>query len=198
VTRLLLVRHGQSEWNAAGRWQGQADPPLSRLGERQAEAAAERLAAVDAIVTSDLQRASRTAEIIGRALGIGPLLTDADLRERDVGEWQGLTRAEIEERWPGHLAERRVPPGFESDASVLERALRAIGRVIDAHRDRDVLVVTHGGLIYTLEVHLGATWAAMANLEARWVEAPDRELQLGERLLLVDPDDAAVTVPRQL
>ena len=89
MTRVLLVRHGQSEWNADGRWQGQADPPLTDLGRHQALHAARNLGVVDAIVASDLQRASETALIIAGELGVGPLVLEPDLRERDAGEWSG-------------------------------------------------------------------------------------------------------------
>src|SRR5438270_7968282 len=132
TSRVLLVRHGQSEWNALGRWQGQADPPLSDLGRDQARAAARALGAVDAVFASDLQRATETAHIIAGALGIGPVLIDERLRERDAGEWSGLTRDEIHERYPGYLpddrhrtfapdpdGEPRRPPGWESDEALL-------------------------------------------------------------------------------
>ena len=103
--RLALVRHGQSTWNALGRWQGQADPPLSPLGEEQAAEAAERLeatgVAVTGVVTSDLVRARRTGEIVAAALGLGPVDVRPDLREYDVGDWSGLTKPEIEKKWPG-------------------------------------------------------------------------------------------------
>src|ERR1700704_2099238 len=97
TSRVLLVRHGQSEWNALGKWQGQADPPLSDLGRAQARSAAHSLGSLDAIYASDLQRAMETAAIIANALGIGPVVVDPDLRERNAGEWSGLTRAEIPE-----------------------------------------------------------------------------------------------------
>src|SRR3954470_3221171 len=105
MTRLLLVRHGESEWNAAGRWQGGADPPLSETGMLQAADAGERLrgTGITAIVASDLKRTTRTAEIIAGVLGIATVHPEPGLREFDVGEWSGLTRPEIEERWPGHL-----------------------------------------------------------------------------------------------
>src|SRR5262245_40290829 len=84
VTRLLLVRHGQSTWNADGRWQGQGDPPLSPLGERQAAEAAERVQAMDALWSSDLRRAWQTAEIIGARASLAVHL-EGRLRERDAG-----------------------------------------------------------------------------------------------------------------
>src|SRR5690349_8120787 len=94
--RILLVRHAQSEWNAVGRWQGQADPPLSEFGREQAAGLAEHplLTAFDAIVSSDLQRARSTAVAIAecRALGSDEISIDAGLRELDVGSWSGRTR----------------------------------------------------------------------------------------------------------
>ena len=210
-TRVLLVRHGQSEWNALGRWQGQADPPLTDLGRRQASSAARSLGAVDAVFASDLERAAETALIIAGELGVGPVVLDADLRERDAGEWSGLTRVEIEERWPGYLeapadehagfgpsvAPRR-PPSWEPDDSVLARAIAALRRIHDAVGDGDVVVVTHGGLIYVLEGHLGAPFGRLANGGGRWVEVEGDRVVLGERVLLVGDDGAPATVPDQI
>jgi probable phosphoglycerate mutase len=112
VTDLLVVRHGQSEWNAIGRWQGHADPPLSELGRRQAYVASAAIGAVDGIVSSDLLRAAETAAIIAQQLGVGPVVVDQRLRERDVGQWTGLTRVEIDKGWPGWLEQARQPEGF--------------------------------------------------------------------------------------
>ena len=103
MARILLVRHGESEWNSVGRWQGQADSPLSDLGRQQAKVASRALGQLDLVVCSDLQRAQVTAEIIASELGVGPVVIDAGLRERDAGEWSGLTRTEIHEQWPGYL-----------------------------------------------------------------------------------------------
>jgi probable phosphoglycerate mutase len=207
-TRILLVRHGQSEWNAVGRWQGQADPPLSDIGRRQARAAARSLGAVDAVFASDLQRAHETAEIIAGELGVGPVIVDPDLRERDAGEWSGLTRAEIEEQYPGYLAPeanfapgtRPRPPGWEHDDSVRERARRALRRIAETVGGGEVLTVTHGGLIYVVEDDLGhqGPIARLANGAGRWVEVdgdPEAEMRLGDRVLLVDDDAAPVTTP---
>src|SRR5690606_3013114 len=113
------------EWNAAGRWQGQADPPLSELGRRQARAAGATVGAVDAVVASPLERAHHTAVAISESVGVGPVLVLPDLMERHAGEWQGLTRAQIDEQYPGYLADRgehrRRPPGWEDDDVLLER-----------------------------------------------------------------------------
>jgi probable phosphoglycerate mutase len=209
-TRVLLVRHGQSEWNAEGRWQGQQDPPLSELGRRQARAAAASLGAIDAVFASDLQRAAETATIIATDLGVLPVVVDPGLRERCAGEWEGLTRAEIERDWPGYLdppvdahagfasSGPRRPPSWEPDAEVLARARAALARIHDEVGDGDVLAVTHGGLIYVLEGHLGAPFERMANGAARVVEVEGERLRLGERLLLVTDEGTPVTVPDQI
>jgi probable phosphoglycerate mutase len=199
VTRLLLVRHGESTWNAQSRWQGQADPPLSPLGEQQAEEAAERLAeiaSITAVWTSDLVRARRTAELIASRLGVDRVRDEPRLRERDVGSWSGLTRAEIEERWPGYLAARRSPADFEGDVELLARTRAGLSAAVDGSRTGDVLVVTHGGVVRTIERSLGATPDKLPNLAGRWIlaDAPT-ELALGERVVLVEPED--VTVPRE-
>lgn len=195
TTRLFLVRHGESTWNADGRWQGQADPPLSALGERQAEAGVAGFTeAVDAVWTSDLARAARTAELLATGLGLAPPHADARLRERDVGEWSGLTRSEIEERWPGALAERRSPSGWEDDDRLAQRALAALRELASTAPGTTIVVVTHGGVIRTIERHLGAEPEPVPNLSGRWLAADD-DLTLGERQLLIDPDDIEVTVP---
>src|ERR1051325_541049 len=95
MSRILVVRHGQSTWNADGRWQGQADPPLSDLGVAQAEAAARTVDGVDVISASDLERAHHTATILAAPRQL-EVVADARLRERDAGEWTGLTRVQID------------------------------------------------------------------------------------------------------
>ena len=223
MTRVLLIRHGQSEWNADGRWQGQADPPLTDLGRAQARHAAKALGPVDAIVASDLQRAAATAEIIAEELGVGPIELDGDLRERDAGEWSGLTRSEIERDWPGYLGPpppvstkgsvgfavaaaeaarrsnepRRRPPGWEDDESVQRRAVAALRRIQGRVADGQVVAVTHGGLIYELEAMFHAPFERLPNLGGRWVEVgPEGPTRLGDRVVLVDPDE--LTIPNQI
>jgi broad specificity phosphatase PhoE len=195
-TRALLTRHGQSEWNALGRWQGQADPPLTDLGRRQAHEAARSLGVVDGIWASDLQRAAETAAIIGDDMGVGPVVVDADLRERDAGEWTGLTRAEIEQRYPGYLPDGRRPASWESDEQLVARAQRALGRIADAIPGGDGLVITHAGVVFAVERHLGRDRTRLANVEGRWVTIAPEGLRLGDRVVLAEPQD--VTVPRQM
>ncbi|HUF32891.1 MAG TPA: histidine phosphatase family protein [Acidimicrobiales bacterium] len=216
MTRILLVRHGQSEWNATGRWQGWADPPLTDVGRAQARSAAGGVGSIDAVVASDLQRAMETAVIIADALGVGPAAIDPGLRERDVGEWTGLTRAEIEERWPDLLhaffrrsggpggtgSERPTgpvdPPGGETAPQIIERVLSAVARIVDAYEGADVLAVAHGGVIRMLERHLGVDPAQLPNLGGVELLVQDGRMSVGPRLLLVDPDEVAITIPRQL
>ncbi len=194
---MLLVRHGESEWNALGRWQGQADPPLSTTGRRQAAAAAERLGTVDLIVSSDLVRAAHTAHIIAQLLGVGPVLVEPRLRERDAGEWSGLTRDEVEERFPGYLDGGHRPPGWEPDELLLERTTGALDEIQRSWCGAQILVVTHGGVIYTLEREHGLPVTRLANLEGRWAAHHGHRLVLGERILLVGDDDIT-TVPAQI
>ena len=198
---LLVVRHGQSTWNADGRWQGQADPPLSPLGELQAAAAGRTLHACDAVFSSDLVRAARTAEIIADAVldgGRAAVVADARIRERNAGEWTGLTRREIEERDPGALGEGRRPPGFEPDTELSARAVAALTDFAASLADGvTALVVTHGGVIRTLERALGGERELVPNLGGRRVLVDGGGLVLGEPLLLLDAT-TEVTIPRQL
>lgn len=186
VTSLLLVRHGQSEWNAEGRWQGQADPPLSALGQKQAVAATDQLDGIDVVWASDLIRASRTAELVASELGVD-VVVDARLRERHAGEWQGRTRDEIEVQWPGYLAAGRRPPSWEPDDEVVARALEVCAAIADAHPGAAVLVVTHGGIVRTLERHLeDPDDELLPNLGGRWVEVSGDTFRLGDRVLLLE------------
>ena len=196
---MLVVRHGQSEWNAAGRWQGQEDPPLSDLGRAQAITAAQRVGTVDLVVASDLQRAIETAAIIAEAIGVGPVLVEPGLRERHAGEWQGLTKAEIEAAWPGYLEAGERPPGFEATATFSDRVHDALDRLESAHGGATMLVVSHGGVVYILEEHHGLPFERVANLAGREATHPGRPqgLVLGERVDLVGEADLA-SVPTQL
>src|SRR5947199_3660663 len=108
MATLLLIRHGETDWNAEHRWQGHADVPLNARGREQAKALAEELApeGIDAIYASDLSRARDTAEIVGERLGV-PVVLDPDLREIDVGSREGLTGEEVGERpWDGEPHDR--------------------------------------------------------------------------------------------
>ena len=198
MTRFLLIRHGQSEWNAVGKWQGQADPPLTDLGRTQAATAAQRVGMVDAIVASDLERAAMTAHIIAEFVGVGPVMTTVGLRERDAGVWEGLTRTEIEAEYPGWLADRKWPDSFESSASAADRALMVLAAIADQFPDGEVLVVTHGGVIVGIEERLagnsegrldGEPKRLYGNLGGLWLDRfPMGNFRLGDSVELLDAD----------
>jgi broad specificity phosphatase PhoE len=153
VTTLILARHGETDWNRDGRFQGHADPPLNDLGREQARALAEVLAAeqLDAIYSSDLRRAHETALVVAEQRGLD-VVVDRDLRERDVGEWSGLTLPEIEERFPDELRRFREEGASvgESREALSQRVVSAVRRIAAAHPQGHVLVVTHGGALRVL------------------------------------------------
>jgi probable phosphoglycerate mutase len=161
---LFLARHGQTDWNAAGRWQGHTDVPINEYGRAQARALAERMRreGVAAVASSDLARARDTAEIVARMLGVAVARVDADLREQRFGLFEGLTRGECEARFPEELARCRVdaraaPPGGESRQALLARVGAAVRRVVDELAS-PALVVMHGGAMRSLLRELvGAT-----------------------------------------
>ena len=191
-TRLLVVRHGQSEWNATGRWQGHADIALDRTGELQAAEAAEVLGIFDAVWASDLARAHRTAQIIAMMTGVGPVRTDPRLRETDVGPWEGLTRHEVEREWPGFLAERRRPEGFEAYEDAAARLIEALLEIAADHPGGEVLVVSHGGVIRAARRALGADAPHLPNLSGSWFETRAGRLVAGESVrLLVEEQDVS-------
>lgn len=189
TTRLLVVRHGRSEWNASGRWQGHADVALDRTGELQAAEAAEVLGQFDAIWSSDLARAHRTAQIIAELLGIGPVRLDPRLRETDVGPWQGLTGAEVEQGWPGFLVDRRRPEGFEPYDQAAARVVAALLDIAHEHPGGEVLVVSHGGVIRAARRSIGSEMPRVANLSGGWFLARDRRLFPGDAVQLLTGDD---------
>lgn len=152
----LLIRHGESTWNAAGLWQGQGDAPLSGRGRDQARALARELVgeAPTRLLASDLARARETAEIVGQELGLAVEL-DPRLRELDVGAWSGLTAWEVARRWPLELARFRAGDldlragGAESRRELRTRSLAALESW--AQRSAGCMaVVTHAGLLRTL------------------------------------------------
>lgn len=146
MTTLLLARHGETDWNLEGRWQGWADPPLNDTGRSQALALAEQLRSTpfDAVYSSDLKRAHETAEILAAPHGVA-VVVDRDLREIDVGSWSGLTRAEIAERFPGGSR-----PDGETHDQHARRVRAAVTRIARGHTGGRVLVVTHGGTIRSI------------------------------------------------
>lgn len=154
VTRLLVVRHGRTAWNADGRIQGHRDIGLDATGRGQAEALAGALAGagVHAIYSSDLSRARQTAAPLAARLGL-PLRTDPGLRERAFGIFEGLSFAEVETRWPAQAARwRRRDPDFGAEGGETlrgfrERLVAAVLRLAAAHAGEQIVLVTHGGAL---------------------------------------------------
>ncbi len=201
MTDLLLVRHGLSEWNLLGRWQGWADIPLAEAGVAQARKAGEALTAlgITAVVHSGMQRTERTAEVLAEGLRL-PVEVEPGLKEYDVGEWSGLTRPEIERRWPGALDawfQGRLPatPGGESRDGFATRLLDAVRRVALTHPGGTVVCVTHGGALGALQRVLSETenqpGPRIGNLSGRWVhvdwEGEQFTLELGDLVHLLPP-----------
>jgi probable phosphoglycerate mutase len=148
---LVLLRHGQTEWNAQRRIQGQSDVPLDDTGREQAAAAARRLAGLkpSVLITSDLSRCADTAAELAGLTGLTPML-DERLRERAYGEWQGCTLAEIERRWPAAYQRWRVDSvvgdaGVEETADLAQRVLQALRAAVEQADGGTAIVVTHGG-----------------------------------------------------
>jgi broad specificity phosphatase PhoE len=155
LRHVLLARHGETDWNAAGRWQGHTDVPLNETGRAQARALAERLRPVGiaAVATSDLARARATAEIVAAALGLEIGLVDPELREQRFGRFEGLTAAECVARYPEDRAlradPRLAPPDGETREAFLARLLPAVARAAE-RLAAPPLIVTHGGAMRLL------------------------------------------------
>ncbi|KAA3664305.1 MAG: histidine phosphatase family protein [Chloroflexi bacterium] len=159
TTTILLIRHGQTDWNLEGRMQGHEDIPLNKTGEQQAQALAKRLATwpIQAIYTSDLQRSLKTAVTIGNTIGIKPIINPV-WRERDLGALSGLTRTEARTQFPKALNHRNHtkihPPNGEDHQTLQNRGLTAFRQIAATHPDQMVAVVSHGGLLHVLVAHL--------------------------------------------
>jgi broad specificity phosphatase PhoE len=169
---IFLARHGETEWNRIGRWQGRTDIPLSEVGRAQASVLADRLRGrgITEIYASDLSRARETAEIVAAALGVTRVSLDPRLRERGFGCFEGLTREECAERhaeaWARYLADRRdSPPDAEPQDQVVARFVAAVTSVAEVtDRDGHVLVVSHGAAIRTfIHAVTGTAPAPLAN-----------------------------------
>ena len=168
---IYLSRHGETDWNAEGRWQGHTDKPLNDTGREQARALAEALRAtgVSGVVTSDLLRARETAEIVAAAHGRAIDYVDPDLRERTIGIFEGLTREECErlhpEAWVAWVEKKVPPPGAEANASLAARVTAAIGRAAEriAAGDAPLLLVTHGGAMRAALAKAGHMAAPVKN-----------------------------------
>ncbi len=198
VASLLVARHGQSTWNAQGRWQGKADPELTELGEQQAQDAALHVGDISSVWASNLQRAKVTASIIAKAKGL-EVNIDERLSERDAGEWEGLTRLEIEAGWPGFLSGHLRPNGFEPDESVAARGIDALTEILLKSGDGRVLVVSHSGVVRAIERHLEVTAGQLSNLGGVEFHLNTMgALTIGERFMLLDASNVEITTPKQI
>jgi len=152
MPRLLLVRHGETEWNAVGRLQGHSDIPLNDTGRAQARAIAARLAShgISRVWTSDLCRARETGTIVAAHLGLSEPEIEGDLRERRFGIFEGLTRDEIAARYPvewrAWQEKTATPEGGEPRESSIARIAKALER-LHAETTDTALVISHGGIM---------------------------------------------------
>lgn len=160
MARLFLIRHGETDWNVEGRWQGHADVPLNAWGRQQALRMARNLAqrGLIAIYSSDLARARQTAEILAQTVGL-PVFLDRRLREIDQGDWEGLLVTEIQARY-AMLFQKRcqdpwniAPPGGESGLQVQTRVLAVINDILYTHPQGNIAVVSHGFALALIIAH---------------------------------------------
>lgn len=152
TTKVIFIRHGQTAWNVARRWQGHSDIPLDEVGIAQSHALARRIGTwpIQTLYSSDLKRAAMTADILGQTLQLEPHY-DSVWRERDVGALAGLTHDEIQEKFPQVWARMQQgfidPPQGERQQEMAARATSAYQQLITRHEDEIVAVVSHGGTI---------------------------------------------------
>jgi 2,3-bisphosphoglycerate-dependent phosphoglycerate mutase len=158
-TTIIFIRHGLTDWNAERRWQGHLDIPLNEQGIAQALALAKRLKGwpIEALYSSDLNRAAQTAVILGDALGLAPILKQT-WRERDVGDFQGLTLENIKSQFPDLFQDMIQgiinPPRGEGNNDLYLRAKSALEELVDNHPGEMVAVVSHGALLHIMLLHV--------------------------------------------
>ena len=192
ATRICMVRHGETAWNAEGRVQGQLDIPLNDVGRAQARATSEALAGQDftAIYCSDLIRVRQTAEPAAKRLAL-PVAYDAALRERHYGMFETLTYVEVRQKFPVEYARfRDKDPDFdfqggESLRDFNERSLKVVGDLIERHAGEQILVFTHGGVLEMVYRHARAVGLSsvrdfeIPNAGINWVEVKSGEWKVG-------------------
>ncbi len=177
MTRLVLIRHGQTDWNIAGRWQGHADIPLNARGHEQAARVAAALASegITAIYSSDLRRARQTARTLGKATGLN-VHVDKRLREIHQGEWQGLEIGEIRARYRDAYERTTndpaafAPPGGETLAQLRDRLVAALQAICRRHPGQCVAVVSHGFAVAVIRAHFSGM-----PLQNAWELIPENE-----------------------
>ena len=175
MTTLILIRHGETDWNLQGRYTGQSDIPLNARGILQAEILANELRdeTIDAIYSSDLQRASQTALLLRAGRSV-PLHLDSRLREIHQGEWESLHFDEIHTRYREAWEQQKnepltvAPPGGETVGDVRQRVLEATREIIAYHTDASVVIVSHGLVLALIEIQ-----ASGLPITAVWDHIPD-------------------------
>jgi broad specificity phosphatase PhoE len=175
MTHLLLIRHGETDWNVEGRWQGQADVPLNHRGQQQAIEIARSLCHCDihAIYSSDLQRALQTAQLLARIKKIS-IQPDIRLREIHQGEWQGLLIDDIKTKYRHEFQQMRdnpfraAPPGGESAMQVQQRVLSIMDDIVQEYPSATVAIVSHGFVIA-----VARTYYMKKSIEEVWDLVPD-------------------------
>jgi broad specificity phosphatase PhoE len=175
MTELILIRHGETDWNIEGRYQGQSNVPLNSTGRQQTEELARKLRheVLDAIFSSDLARAQQTAELISQING-APLFLDRRLREIHQGEWEGMLFDDIRSRYKKAFEERLrdplqvAPPGGETVGQLRERVLEAIDEIVTHYPHSSVAIVSHGLSLAIIKVHYNRL-----AIETVWDYIPD-------------------------
>ncbi len=175
MTRLVLVRHGETDWNREGRYTGQSDIPLNDVGVAQARRLAKRLRdeSLDALYSSDLARAAMTARIVSEVAGV-EVQQDRRLREINQGDWEGLPFSEIRLRYHGLFEQRKkdphsvAPPGGETVGEVRTRVLDALEDILRAHPLGPVAIVSHGLPLAIIKAHFQGL-----PIEAIWDHIPE-------------------------
>ncbi|GAB3435977.1 histidine phosphatase family protein [Actinophytocola sediminis] len=185
LSRLVMWRHGETDYNATGRMQGHLDSRLTDVGRNQARFAVPVLArfSPDIVVTSDLRRAMDTATTFTEVTGV-PLRVDKRLRETNLGLWQGMTGVEVDEQWPGarqvwQTDPTWTPPGGESRLEVAARAAEVVGD-LDESTEETAILCAHGGMIAALVGHLLelpiAAWAKLGGIgNCHWIVLARRD-----------------------
>jgi probable phosphoglycerate mutase len=191
MTELILVRHGETDWNFSKRIQGSTDVPLNDTGRAQAAATADRLAdeTWHAVVTSPLGRARETARIIAGRLGLGEPQVDERLVERAYGEAEGMDAAVLAERFPG----MEGVPGLERRSDVTRRVLPALESIALEHPGERVLIVAHGGVIGSLVRYV--TEKALPPAGTRIPNGSDHRFRYVDGMLVLDSFNGVAVEP---
>lgn len=179
MTRVLVLRHGETEWNVTGRLQGRSDTELSAAGHRQARDATTTLTEnFGSVYCSTLRRSIDTAGPLA-ARNSCEVRVDPRLDERSWGTWEGLLPSEVELEYPGWMNDGRRPPGFENDGMLWERFEPFLIELDSS--DAASLVVTHGALMLAMARALNGADRPFGNLEGQWVELDQATVILGDR-----------------